>query len=103
MAKNSRVFHRVKGNWYCMEYPTFDELVKHDPRAAVERAEAMIKIHSMSERVFYIGPTVNKNGYIYLKCDDGKFESPEPNLLKSMKGYLPEVLLDNLKGSKHAN
>ena len=90
--KSSRVFHRIKGSWYCIEYPPFD--LTH-LEVGVLRARSMLALYRASDRVFYIGPAPSRP-YIDIKTD-GIYEYPSPTSLKELTGHKPEDLASFLE------
>lgn len=94
-----KVYIRIKGTWYCMEYPPFDGTAQvHKPEQMIVRAQAMLGLHEAAERVFYIQPRHSSGcavDYIVIKTD-GVYEFPEPDKLYNMTGYLPEDLCNFL-------
>lgn len=82
---------RIKKQWYCIGYPPFTSL--QDVELGVRRAQAMLMLHGMSSRVFYIeGP---KREYNNIKSD-GVFEYPAPQRLKDLYEHTPEYLLEEV-------
>ena len=89
--KNQLVYMRIKQQWFCISYPPFTSV--KDVELGVRRAKAMLMLHGMASRVFYIeGPSRTYNNI----KSDGVLEYPEPRRLRDLFEHTPEYLLEEV-------